>query len=71
VRRTSIELRRHLDRISRIQASGVEGKPNYGKTGEYQHRGLIRYHALIRLDGYHRDRLDDYPSPPPSWRLSI
>jgi hypothetical protein len=63
-RRTSIELRRHLNRISRTEANGVEVKPNYGKTGEYQHRGLIHYHALIRLDGYNRDRPDDYPSPP-------
>jgi Replication initiator protein, pSAM2 len=63
-RRTSIELRRGLNRISRMQADGVEVKPNYGKTGEYQHRGLIHYHALVRLDGYHRDRSDDYPAPP-------
>jgi hypothetical protein len=59
-----IELRRHLNRISHQCACGVEVKPNYGKTGEYQHRGLIHYHALIRLDGYHRDRADDYPPPP-------
>jgi hypothetical protein len=43
----------------------VEVKPNYGKTGEYQHRGLIHYHALVRLDGYHRDRPGGYPPPPP------
>jgi hypothetical protein len=63
-RRTSIELRRELNRLSRLHAGAVEVKPNYGKTGEYQHRGLIHYHALIRLDGYHRDHPDDYPPPP-------
>jgi hypothetical protein len=39
---------------------------SYGKVGEYQRRGVVHFHALVRLDGIdpdHRDRV----IPPPAW----
>jgi hypothetical protein len=38
---------------------------SHGKAAEYQHRGVVHFHALLRLDGYHPDRPDALLTPPP------
>jgi hypothetical protein len=62
-RRTMIGLRRRLDRIAK--AHGTEVKVSYAKVAEFQARGLVHFHALIRLDGH--DPHDPYAiiAPPP------
>ncbi|GAA3271287.1 plasmid replication initiator protein [Dactylosporangium vinaceum] len=77
-RRTSIALGRALGR--RCQALGIpfhlvhgaDGRPKrlspvrftYGKVAEYQRRGLVHYHLLIRLDGYNPADPDTAVPPP-------
>lgn len=46
-RRTIIGLRRRLDRM----AKPARIKLSYAKVAEYQARGVIHFHALLRLDG--------------------
>ena len=38
---------------------------SHGKAAEYQHRGVVHFHALLRLDGYHPDHPDAVLPPPP------
>lgn len=38
---------------------------SHGKAAEYQHRGVVHYHGLLRLDGYHPGRPDAVLPPPP------
>jgi hypothetical protein len=45
-RRTTQALNRELNRIS----GGVRVKASFGKVAEFQARGLVHFHALIRLD---------------------
>jgi hypothetical protein len=48
-RRTTIALRRRLDKLARDHGTTV--KPSYAKVAEFQRRGLVHFHAIIRLDG--------------------
>jgi hypothetical protein len=52
-RRTTIYLRRALARLSgrTVAALAREVRVSYVKVAEYQARGAIHYHAIIRLDG--------------------
>ncbi|WP_188188903.1 replication initiator [Nonomuraea sp. SYSU D8015] len=52
-RRTMIALRRVLDR--RAKQLGVKVVVRYAKVAEFQARGLVHFHALIRLDGHDPD----------------
>ena len=52
-RRTIQEFDRDLKRLGKRH--GVELRRRYLKVFEFQVRGVIHYHALIRLDGYHPD----------------
>jgi hypothetical protein len=61
-RRTIIQLDRNLGRLGR--AYGVELRRKYIKVYEYQVRGAIHYHALIRLDGRDPDCPDAIVPPP-------
>jgi hypothetical protein len=45
-RRTTQALNRELNRL----AGGVRLKASFGKVAEFQARGLVHFHALIRLD---------------------
>ena len=61
-RRTVITIRRRLDKIAR--AHGARVRLSYAKVAEFQHRGLIHFHAIFRLDGHdpvHPERI----VPPP------
>jgi hypothetical protein len=61
-RRTTITADRQLRSLERIH--GVRLRLSYAKAAEYQTRGLIHFHALIRLDAI--DPADpETPLPPP------
>ena len=47
-RRTMITLTRSLQPLER--AHGVKLRISYGKVAEYQRRGVVHFHALLRLD---------------------
>ena len=48
-----IKLRRELAKAAGIpvRAFGDVARVSYGKVAEYQRRGLVHFHAIIRLDG--------------------
>ncbi|MEV6495100.1 replication initiator, partial [Actinoplanes sp. NPDC051633] len=52
-RRTIQEADRELQRLGK--RLGVTLRRRYVKVHEFQARGVIHYHAVIRLDGYHPD----------------
>jgi hypothetical protein len=48
-RRTTIGIRRHLDKVAR--QDGVMVRLSYAKVAEFQARGAVHFHAIFRLDG--------------------
>jgi hypothetical protein len=48
-RRTTIAIRRRLDRLARDHRIRV--RLSYAKVAEFQTRGLVHFHAVMRLDG--------------------
>jgi hypothetical protein len=61
-RRTMIHLGRSLRPLER--AHGVRLRISYGKVAEYQRRGVIHFHALIRLDTLDPTNPDAILPPP-------
>jgi hypothetical protein len=65
-RRTRINLDRTLDRLTR--ALGLPAgcvRLRYAKVAEMQRRGVVHFHAIIRLDAHHRHQPDLILPPPP------
>ena len=62
-RRFTTYLPRHLARLAGLTPAGLRdlARVRYVKVAEYQARGVIHYHALIRLDAPG----DTYQPPPP------
>jgi hypothetical protein len=62
--RFTIAIRRELARIAGCTATALGGlaRLSYAKVAEYQRRGLIHFHAAIRLDGP-----DGASDAPPAW----
>jgi hypothetical protein len=48
-RRTTITIRRHLDKLARDH--GIRVRLSYAKVAEFQARGAVHFHAIFRLDG--------------------
>lgn len=66
-RRTTITLNRALRRPLARQhglPKGVKLRVSYGKVAEYQRRGVVHFHALIRLDLVDSDDPDAILAPP-------
>ncbi|MEV4183410.1 replication initiator [Streptosporangium canum] len=65
-RRFTIYLRRHLAGAAGLThtAFNKQIKVSFAKVAEYQARGVVHFHAVIRLDG--RDE-DSATIPPPDW----
>src|SRR5919112_2833907 len=63
-RRFTIALRRQLARHLGLSETATRQlvRVQFAKVAEYQRRGVIHFHALIRLDGQPTD-LDAYPAP--------
>jgi hypothetical protein len=66
-RRFTIALRRHLARHAGLSAAEFarRARPSFVKVAEFQRRGVIHFHALIRLDGSGPD-----PFTPPEATLT-
>ncbi|MBO3753046.1 replication initiation protein [Streptosporangiaceae bacterium NEAU-GS5] len=62
--RFTLELRRVMASMSGHTRDQMRGlvRLSFAKVAEYQRRGLVHYHAIIRLDGP-----DGPASPPPDW----
>lgn len=62
--RFTIALRRKLAAAAGLTIRDFAGvaRVSYGKVAEYQQRGLVHFHAVIRLDGP-----DGPADPPPRW----
>ena len=69
-RRFTITLRRQLAQHLQLSetAAGQLVRVQFAKVAEYQRRGVIHFHALIRLDGPPTE-LDPYPAPRVERRL--
>ncbi|GAB2749898.1 replication initiator protein RepSA [Salinifilum aidingensis] len=52
-RRTTINLRREITRLGK--SCGAQLRISFAKVAEFQARGVVHFHALIRLDGYDPD----------------
>lgn len=63
-RRTTITLNRRL--TAHAQRLGARLRLSYAKVAEYQARGAVHFHALIRLDGYDPDDKDAVLPPDPA-----
>lgn len=65
-RRFTIYLRRHLAAAAGLTQAEFarQVKVSYAKVAEYQARGVVHFHAVIRLDGRGEG---DAIVPPPSW----
>jgi hypothetical protein len=61
-RRTTIAINRALTTVAKTY--GVKVRLSYAKVAEYQCRGVIHFHALIRLDGYDPDDPTTILPPP-------
>ncbi len=64
-RRTRIAIERNLKRCARQR--GIDPatvKLAYGRAAEFQRRGVVHLHIIIRLDGYDPDRPDAILPPP-------
>jgi hypothetical protein len=60
-------LPRHLARLAGITQKHLRSlvRVRYVKVAEYQHRGVVHYHAIIRLDAAPAPGHDDTYQPPP------
>ncbi|MEV4021087.1 replication initiator [Nonomuraea angiospora] len=63
-RRFTLALRRRFARLNglTIKALREQASIAFAKVAEYQRRGVVHFHAVIRLDGP-----DGPDSPPPAW----
>ncbi|MFE7199496.1 replication initiator [Pseudonocardia alni] len=61
-RRTMIALNRALRPLTKLH--GTKLRVSYGKVAEYQRRGVVHFHALIRLDTVDPDDPDAILPPP-------
>jgi Replication initiator protein, pSAM2 len=64
-RRTTIYLRRALARRAGMSAADFRRsvRLSYAKVAEYQRRGAVHFHAVIRLDGACVDQVEPPPAP--------
>jgi replication initiator protein RepSA len=66
-RRTTIALHRALGRLAGLQEGELRGlvRVSYAKVAEFQRRGAIHFHAVIRLDAATDCRCPACLAPPP------
>jgi hypothetical protein len=68
-RRTTIALRRRLDKLARDR--GTRLKVSYAKVAEFQGRGLVHFHGIIRLDGLDPADPTRVIAPPPGFSAQL
>ena len=64
-RRTKQAIERHLNQAARHRRLPGEIRVAHGKAAEYQARGAVHFHVLLRLDGYDEADPDALLPPPP------
>jgi hypothetical protein len=66
-RRTTIALQRALGRLAGVNEAGLRRlvRLSYAKVAEFQRRGAIHFHAVLRLDAATACRCPDCLLPPP------
>jgi len=66
-RRTTIALQRALGRLVGVDEAGLRRlvRVSYAKVAEFQRRGVIHFHAVIRLDAATECRCPGCLAPPP------
>ena len=62
-RRTKQAIERHLNQAARHRGLPAQVRVAHGKAAEYQARGAVHFHALLRLDGYDPADPDRAPAP--------
>jgi len=72
-RRTTIYLRRALGRLAGLSRAELDRqvRVSYIKVAEYQRRGLVHYHAIVRLDGREPGRAEAVVPPPPGFTVEL
>jgi hypothetical protein len=65
-RRTAQQANRLLARHAKSHGDKGRVRLSFGKAAEYQRRGVVHFHALIRVDGVDPDDPDTV-LPPPEW----
>ncbi|MGH3426298.1 MAG: replication initiator, partial [Terriglobales bacterium] len=60
--RTAIAWSRALTKVARVHGDKV--RIRYAKVAEFQTRGLVHFHALLRLDGYDPEQPEQVLPPP-------
>jgi hypothetical protein len=65
-------LPRHLARVAGVRVTDCRKlvRPRFVKVTEYQARGVVHYHAVIRLDANVKDK-DAYLHPGPLWTAEL
>jgi hypothetical protein len=64
-RRTKQAIERHLNQAARHRGLPGEIRVAHGKAAEYQARGAVHFHVLLRLDGYDEADPGALLPPPP------
>ncbi|MGA4993833.1 replication initiator [Nonomuraea bangladeshensis] len=66
-RRFTLALRRRFARLNGLTVKALREHVSiaFAKVAEYQRRGIVHFHAVIRLDGP-----DGPDSPPPAWAMA-
>ena len=68
-RRTKQAIERHLNQLARHRGLAYGVRVSHGKAAEYQARGAVHFHVLLRLDGL--DELDPARLLPPPPGLTV
>ncbi len=69
-RRTKQAIERHLNQAARHRGLPIQVRIAHGKAAEYQARGSVHFHALLRLDGYEPADPGALLPPPPGITLA-
>ena len=64
-RRTKQAIERHLNQLAHHRGLAYGVRVSHGKAAEYQARGAVHFHALLRLDGLDEDDPARLLPPPP------
>ena len=64
-RRTKQAIERRLNQAARRRHLPIQVRVSHGKAAEYQARGAVHFHALLRLDGYDPANPGELLPPPP------
>jgi hypothetical protein len=72
-RRTTIYLRRALGRLAGLSRAELDRRVrlSHVKVAEYQRRGLVHYHAIIRLDGRAPGQAEAVVPPPSGFTVEL